>query len=224
MKKDMLFDFEKDALKELPLQIAELLKKNNSSSDYRNFTVRIFKEILNVKEDDPVWNLFSYIDSQTDFWTGPASTHFHGAEECGLIRHSLLVVAKCLLFAPVMLDKAPDYYYLISAALFHDFCKVNMYEIKTRNVKNQSTGKWETAPFYSVRPDYLAFGHGIESVLRLNEFIKMPNSWNHAIRWHMGAFDVSESDKMQLNKATTFYNEVLLLHTADMQAGIVEKI
>jgi hypothetical protein len=79
-------------------------------------------------------------------------------------------------------------------------------------------------PYYSIRSDYLSYGHGIESMLRINEYIKMPDSWNHAVRWHMGAYDISPMDKYALEKALAKYKEVLLLQTADMQAGLVDKI
>ena len=35
-------------------------------------------------------------------------------------------------------------------ALLHDLCKANYYKLGTRNVKNEATGQWEKAPFYSV--------------------------------------------------------------------------
>jgi hypothetical protein len=99
-----------------------------------------------------------------------------------------------------------------------------MYETKARNVKNNKTGNWDVEPFYSVRKDYLAFGHGIESMLRINKWLQMPVCWNHAIRWHMGAYDVTQMDKLSLDKAITLYKEVLFLQTADMQAGLVDEI
>jgi hypothetical protein len=59
-------------------------------------------------------------------------------------------------------------------------------------------------------------------MIRLNRFVKMPESWNHAIRWHMGAYDISQMDKYALEKAVAKYKEVLFLQTADMQAGLVD--
>jgi hypothetical protein len=61
-------------------------------------------------------------------------------------------------------------------------------------------------------------------MLRINEYIKMPYSWNQAVRWHMGAYDISPMDKYALEKALAKYKEVLLLQTADMQAGLVDEI
>jgi hypothetical protein len=99
-----------------------------------------------------------------------------------------------------------------------------MYETKTRNSKNEVTGIWEKVPYYKVKDDYLSYGHGIESMLRLNKFITMPEPWNQAIRWHMGAYDMSQTDKFSLEKSLSAYREVLFLQTADMLAGLVDEI
>jgi hypothetical protein len=131
-------------------------------------------------------------------------------------------LANGLKLAPVMLRGDVDFYYLIISCLFHDLCKADMYEIKTRYQRNEETGNWEKTPCYKVRDSYFSHGHGVESMLRLNQFIPMPDSWNHAVRWHMGAYDISPMDKYAMEKIMGVYREVLFLQTADMQAGIVD--
>jgi hypothetical protein len=168
--------------------------------------------------------LLNYLENETDFYIAPASTKFHSNEENGLIKHSLLVVANGIKLASVMLIGEVDMYFLVISCLLHDFCKVNMYESKLRNNKNDATGEWEKVPYYKVKDDYLSYGHGIESMLRLNKYISMPEAWNHAIRWHMGAYDITQMDKFQLEKSFLTYREVLFLQTADMLAGLVEDI
>jgi hypothetical protein len=123
-----------------------------------------------------------------------------------------------------MLKDGADGYWLASACLFHDMCKVNMYESKMRNVKDEKTGEWKQEPFYTVRQDYISFGHGVESLLRISKFMTMPEAWRHAVRWHMGAYDLSQYDKLAMEKALARFKEVLFLQTADMQAGVVEGI
>ncbi|MDR3302588.1 MAG: hypothetical protein LBT01_08720 [Spirochaetaceae bacterium] len=202
--------------------IDTLLATKKTTDEYKSFIANIFNDVLGVAEDDPVWKLFAALDAESDYWTAPASTRYHGSHECGLVRHSLAVLSKAIRLYPVMVGGAPDMYHLVVSCLFHDLCKVNMYERKSRNVKNEKTGAWEAVPCYFVRADYISFGHGIESMLRLNRFIKMPVQWNHAIRWHMGAYDLSESDAPSHKKALGLYKEVLLLHSADMQAALVD--
>jgi hypothetical protein len=204
-------------------EIKAFVASAKTPGEYRDFVTGIFN-VLKAAPDDPVWTLLAHLERETDFYTAPASTRFHGAEPGGLVRHSLLVTANGIRLAPVLLSGEVNLYYLVAACLFHDLCKVNMYETKTRNVKNEETGKWESAPYYSVKQEYLAFGHGIESQLRLSEYITLPPEWNHAIRWHMGAYDISPSDKYSLEKALAKYQEVLLLQTADIQAGLADGI
>jgi hypothetical protein len=199
------------------------IEQPHDAKEYKQLIDSIFREILG-RNNNPVWKLLDYLDAESDFFSCPASTKYHSNEEYGLIRHSLLVYANGLKLAPLMLSGEVDMYYLTLACLFHDFCKVNMYEIKLRNVKNEETGAWEKAPYYKIKDSYISYGHGIESMLRLNKFIAMPDSWNHAIRWHMGAYDISPMDKLAMDKSMAVYREVLFLQTADMQAGFVDNI
>jgi hypothetical protein len=207
-----------------PDDIRKLIASSRNPGEYAAFTRGIFKNALALPPADGVWDLLDYLEGETDFYSAPASTRYHGAELCGLIRHSLLVLANGIELAPVMLKDGANRYYLTTACLFHDLCKVNMYETKPRNVKDDKTGEWKKEAFYVVRQDYLSFGHGIESLLRLSRFISLDEAWRHAVRWHMGAYDLSQLDKMAMEKALAKHREVLFLQTADMLAGIVESV
>ncbi|MDR1972467.1 MAG: HD domain-containing protein [Treponema sp.] len=216
---------ENGRLGSLPAEdITDFIASPGNPSAYAGFVRGIFKESPGLSPDDKIWNLLAYLEDETDFYSAPASTRYHGAEPCGLIRHSLMVLANGIKLAPLMLGAETDRYYLTVSCLFHDLCKVNMYEPKTRNVKNEKTGEWEKEPFYAVRQDYISFGHGIESLLRLSRFISLSDPWRHAVRWHMGAYDLSPLDKMAMDKALTTYREVLFLQTADMLAGVVDAV
>ncbi|MDR3249305.1 MAG: hypothetical protein LBT39_11025 [Treponema sp.] len=204
--------------------IREFIGSPKKPDEYPVFVKYLFEEFVSPPHDDKLWDLLAHLERETDFYTAPASTRFHGAQPCGLIRHSLLVLANGIKLVPVMLDDGVDTYFLAVSCLFHDLCKVNMYEQKLRNVKNEKTGEWEKEPFYSVKQDYIAYGHGIESLLRIAKFIELPESWKHAVRWHMGAYDISPMDKIAMDKVLAKYKEVLFLQTADMQAGLVEAI
>ena len=205
-------------------EIKCFISKPRNKNEYCDFVKYLFKEILKANKNDHVWKLLKYVEKDTDFYTAPASTKFHGNVECGLVRHSLLVLAYGIELAPIMLLGDYSIYYLFISCIFHDLCKVNMYETRERNVKNEENGKWEKIPFYRVKEDYLSYGHGIESMLRLNKYVALPESWNHAIRWHMGAYDITQMDKLSLEKSFSAFREVLFLQTADMLAGLVDNI
>jgi hypothetical protein len=223
-------NFEKEKIFEeyASCMLASCIKKFiadwHTADEYKKILRGIFKEILDSPSDDPVWKLLDYLENESDFYTAPASTRFHSNEEYGLVRHSLLVAANGINLAPLMLSGSVDMYFLFVCCLLHDFCKVNMYETSIRNSKNEETGVWEKVPYYKVKDNYLSYGHGVESMLRLNKYIAIPEAWNHAVRWHMGAYDISPLDKIALGKSFAAYKEVLFLQTADMQAGLVEEI
>jgi hypothetical protein len=204
--------------------LKKFISEMHTGDDYKNLVNDIFRKVLECAPDDPVWKLLNYLENESDFYTAPASTRFHSNKENGLVCHSLLVAAHGVNLASVMLSGDVDMYFLFICCLLHDFCKVNMYEISMRNAKNEETGVWEKVPFYKVRDDYISYGHGVESMLRLNKYISMPEAWNHAIRWHMGAYDITPLDKIALGKSLSVYKEVLFLQTADMQAGLVDEI
>lgn len=92
----------------------------------------------------------------TDFYTAPASTRFHGAEEGGLCAHSITVAKRLLEIADLW---APNQYSrdaLLTVALFHDLCKIATYTVSTRNVKDDTTGQWTKVPFYKLNRKILS--------------------------------------------------------------------
>ena len=214
----------KYSIDDLAENIKKLISANNNTDEYKIFVKTIFKNKIGVSKSDPIWKLLEYLENETDFYIAPASTKFHSNVENGLVRHSLLVVAYGIELAPIMLLGEIDMYYLILSCLFHDLCKVNMYETRLRNVKNEENGNWEKVPYYKVKANHISYGHGIDSMLQLNKFITMPEKWNHAIRWHMGAYDMTQMDKLSLEKSYVNFREVLFLQTADMLAGLVDNI
>ena len=159
---------------------------------------------------------------KSDFFTAPASTKYHDAEEGGLCKHSLEVFgALCI--------EAEDKYStetLAIVSLFHDVCKVGYYKI---DYKNQKTYKengskrdekgrfdWETVPFYTVE-DKFPYGHGEKSVLLLMDKLKLSTEEMMAIRWHMGAYEGQQAWNT-LSTAYEKYPLALYLHIADMKS------
>ena len=122
--------------------------------------------------------LLDWLDKKTDFFTAPASTRFHGACEGGLCMHSLNVYHA--LHDSFFTEGESEESYAI-CALLHDLCKANYYKLGTRNVKNEATGQWEKAPFYSVE-DLFPYGHGEKSVFLIERFMKLKVEEAVAIR------------------------------------------
>jgi len=87
-------------------------------------------------------------------------------------------------------------------------------------LKNRHRDPFPELPVvYSVK-DELPLGHGEKSLSVLQDFIKLTDSEKLAIRWHMGAWDLSDySGRWAFNNANKMTPLVALLSTADFEAG-----
>lgn len=87
-------------------------------------------------------------------------------------------------------------------------------------LKNRPRDPFPELPVvYSVK-DNLPLGHGEKSLSVLQDFIKLTDIEKLAIRWHMGAWDMSDySGRWAFNNANKMTPLVTLLSTADFEAG-----
>ncbi len=157
--------------------------------------------------------LFEWLVNNTDFFTAPASTRYHGACESGLVMHSINVY-RCL----HDLQEGESNESIAVCGLLHDICKVNFYKQSTRNVKNDATGQWEKVPYYSVE-DQFPFGHGEKSVWLIERHMKLSPAEAMSIRWHMGGFDDAvRGGSFASGEAYHRYPLAVKTHLADMRA------
>lgn len=170
--------------------------------------------------------LLKYLD-ESDFYTAPASTQYHGSYEGGLAEHSLNTY-NTLLFSYDNIKDNPGFALpeipadsLIIAGLLHDICKVNSYVVSSRNVKNETTGQWEKVPFYKREPMF-PMGHGGKSVFLLQTFMDLTPQEALAIFWHMGSYDFSPYNTAnECGQAYTNNLLAFLLHQADMMTTYI---
>lgn len=155
---------------------------------------------------------------RTDFFVAPASTKYHDAHRCGLVKHTLLV-------AKVMLDiaKLPQFSGIniteaILTSLVHDWCKINFYEEYTRNVKDQDTGTWFEQKAYRCKGSQIPLGHGVTSLYMSMRFFRISVEQALAIRWHMSDYTASEHEKYDLMEANN-RPMVQMLQIADRMAS-----
>lgn len=164
-------------------------------------------------------DMAEYLANETDFFTAPASTHHHDAHEGGLVKHSLAVADEIERLAELY-DWEFKTDSLRIVALLHDICKANLYTSKTRNVKNEQTGKWEHVPYYTIEDAFPA-GHGEKSAILAVQFMPLTPDEVLAIRWHMAGWDAAAKDyagAKALGAALQKYSLISLLHMADMAA------
>lgn len=171
---------------------------------------------------DGIENLVNWLVTETDYFTAPSSTKYHGACEQGLINHSFTVLMR-LVELTNQFGYLTTYSYdsLVICALLHDICKVNFYKKSTKNVKNPDTGKWETVPCYVVDEQFKYGAHGAKSVYLATRYINLHDYEAAAIQNHMGAWDKSDYS----NPGAVYETNPLawLLHVADEAACYIDR-
>lgn len=190
-------------------------------TDKENF-IKIYTENIHREGSD---KLLDWLE-KTDFFSAPASTKYHLAEEGGLIKHSLNVY-RMFRDEVIRFSKDKSGIDTLDAemeekvaiiALLHDLCKAQFYNVSSKNVKNEQTGQWEKVPYYSI-DDKFPFGHGEKSVFLIERFMRLKLDEAMAIRWHMGGFDDSvKGGSYALGNAFQAQPLCLLIHIADMKA------
>ena len=166
--------------------------------DYKAEFLEIFNKYVTRAGAD---KMLEWLEN-TDFFTAPASTRYHGACESGLVMHSLNVYK--VLKARNDIEKLYSDETIALVALCHDFCKINFYTEGTRNVKNDVTGQWEKVKVYNVDD---------------HRFVRLTVEEAMAIRWHMGGFDDSaKAGSFAMSEAYRRYPLAVMTHLADLEA------
>ena len=178
--------------------------------------ISIFKNKIHREGAD---RLLDFLCSDnSDFFTAPASTQYHGAHPGGLLEHSLNVydclcdyMARTRVRDVYGLDYSEESIAIV--ALLHDLCKVNFYVESTRNVKEN--GVWVAKPYYTI-DDQLPYGHGEKSVYIASGYMRLTRDEAFAIRYHMG-FSGNEEPR-DVGNAFAKFPLAVALFTADMEA------
>ena len=188
-----------------------MLEKN------KNEFIEIYKENITRPGSDKLLNYL--ISEQSDFFTAPCSTRFHGSYAGGLVQHSINVY-NCLKDY-LSRQRTKDVYgmeytneSIALTALLHDVCKMNFYSVDYRNAKNEQ-GVWEKVPYYTIN-DQLPYGHGEKSVYIVSGFMRLTREEAFAIRYHMGFSGIE--DRNSIGKAFEMFPLTFALSVADMEA------
>jgi hypothetical protein len=156
---------------------------------------------------------------QSDFFTAPASTRFHGCHSGGLLEHSMNVYRRLnqLCNTEEFAGRYSDETIAITA-LCHDLCKVNFYKPSFRNVKDES-GRWVRKDTWEIEEKFPCGEHSDKSIIILQNFIKLTPDEIMAIRAHMGGFDTSvKGGSFMIGNIFERSHLAVLLHTADLHA------
>ena len=176
-----------------------------------------FCDLLKSTQRRAVDNVIEQLES-IGFFAAPASRKDHLGHEGGLMEHSLNVYRMAMALARDLHDLRPDIYFredsIIITSLLHDICKATRY---------RKNGQGEYEKNFSDFPA----GHGEKSAIMLLWGMPLTEEEILAIRWHMGAWQLSLNNEEQQKdyvQATQDYPLVTLIHTADTLASkIIEK-
>lgn len=159
---------------------------------------------------------------RTDFYTCPASTQYHDSCSSGLLAHSLKVVYRILDLISAKSFVKVDVEDAVFSALVHDWCKIGLYILYTRNVKNDTTGQWEAVEAYKYAENRtICLGHGTSSMYLVMKFFHISIEVAAAIRHHMSVWNCPQPEFNELQQANRQYPLVHLLQFAD-QLSIVD--
>lgn len=188
--------------------------------------IKRFKKIVTENiERDGIENLMEWLEHETDFFTAPASTRYHGSYEGGLVEHSLNVYDRLVWEMENTVGAGWQEIYspesIAIIALFHDLCKIDRYVI-TEKWRKDENGDWEAYEAYEYNKEKAEMGHGAQSVFYLQKFIQLTELEAQAIFWHMGAYDLSPYASLAACSETFKWNPLAFLtHRADMAATYV---
>lgn len=175
-----------------------------------------FLQLCSQVKRDGMDRLLAWLE-KSDFFTAPASSRFHGAYEGGLLQHSLNVYDEFKRLIAVYPEVQCDEESIVICTLFHDLCKVGMYNTEKRNRKN-ADGQWETYDAYKIEEKFCFGGHGSKSVYMLMRFIDLKPAEATAINNHMSAFG---GDVNSIGRAFEQYPFAWLLSVADQSATYI---
>lgn len=188
--------------------------------------IKDFKTIVaaNIQRDG-IDNLMEWVENETDFFTAPASTRYHGSYEGGLLEHSLNVYNRLVFEMNTVIGEGWEDIYspetIAIVALFHDLCKIDRY-VLTEKWRKDEDGQWEAYEAYDYNKEKAEMGHGAQSVYYLQKFIQLTEMEAQAIYWHMGAYDISPYSSLAHCSETFKWNPLaFLVHRADMAATYI---
>lgn len=189
-------------------------------------SIQQFKQLVERHIQRPgIEDLMDWLEGETDFFTSPASTRFHGSYEGGLCEHSLNVYDQLVFELDTLVGHEWDEIYSQEAvaivALFHDLCKIGRYTTEVRWRKDDD-GQWESYETYAYDKEKTEMGHGPQSVFYIQQFMRLTEQEAQAIFWHMGAYDISPY--ANLNGLSSAFGKnplAFLIHRADMASTYV---
>lgn len=167
-------------------------------------------------------NMWDWL-ADSDFFTAPASTKYHGACLGGLYKHSTSVMKFLVQLTKDNSLRWKNERSPYIVGMFHDICKVDQYRHPYFEIPDLNGERRIDYAHWEYRDDTLLKGHGDKSVMLLSQFYTLTEEEIMCIRYHMGAF-TDKTEWKDYTRAIHAYPNVLWTHQADMLASHVAGI
>ena len=194
-----------------------------------------FLELVNGIEREGIFKeeLLALLEN-SDFFSAPASTRYHGSYPGGLCEHCLDTYKELKMLS----GKFPQFFYtedtIRIVSLFHDISKINLYKKDIRNKKvyhengskfdNLGLFDWVSEEVYSVDNEHkFVYGnHEQTSEFIVRQYIPLTIEESAALLHHHGG---TSYDSTQANISEIFkhYPLALMLHSADMLVSYLDQ-
>lgn len=179
------------------------------------------RELLLAVKREGIEDLVDYLD-EIGFYTAPASTRYHGAEEGALAKHSINVM-DCARSLAIAWEGKKWYNAhqdsITLCALLHDLGKAGQFG-KPLYVENiLKSGKASDAQPYKHNDDLKTLPHEIVSVVEATKFIDLTEEEQRAIAWHNGLYGMFKYDIP--GKEDELY---MIIHFSDMWASRIVEV
>lgn len=170
--------------------------------DYKAKFIEILSDTRRKGVEDVIKGL-----EKLGFFEAPASSKHHLAEKGGLVKHSLNVYSQALAIRDAEFILHPELQEneslskdsIAIVALLHDVCKAEIYKTVEKFRKDKNN-QWEKYNTYDANYTHCPLGHGEKSVIRLLRMgLELKDEEILAIRWHMGAWDLTDSYEQKGN-------------------------
>lgn len=149
-------------------------QKNNNEIKFIELLSRLNIDLTDVNK----------LLDQVNYFNAPASTQYIGAYPGGLCEHALRVAHElgvlCNAYYPGRYTEED----VLKVALFKDIYKATMYEVYMKNIKNDSTGQWESVPAYKTREGFNrpVYGDiGFSSYMQIKDLLQLNTEQTEAI-------------------------------------------
>jgi len=158
---------------------------------------------------EPFDRFVALLEWETTWFTSPASTRYHLAEEKGLLMHSVGVAETLLRFREVLAPSISKESCVI-VGLFHDVGKLGM---PGQPLYLENNDEWiakNRGMRYKINPDVVTMGLAVRSLYLVTQYIPLSPAEAQAIAYHDGQY-------IQDNKVIAHKEEplTLLVHWAD---------